>query len=45
MPPYLVGTEACASTHYCVRQLSALDHTVRLMPAVYVKPYTKRGKG
>ena len=31
----MVGLEACAS---------ALSHTVRLMPATYVKPYAKRGK-
>jgi transposase len=26
------------------RELQALDHTVRLMPPVYVKPYLKRQK-
>ena len=44
LPPCLVGIEACASAHYWARQLSALGHTVRLMPATYVKPYAKRGK-
>jgi transposase len=44
LSPCLVGMEACASAHYWARQLSALGHTVRLMPATYVKPYAKRGK-
>jgi transposase len=40
----LVGIEACASSHYWARELTALGHEVRLMPAQYVKPYVKRGK-
>jgi len=44
LPPCLVGMEACASAHYWAREISALGHTVRLMPATYVKPYAKRGK-
>jgi len=44
LPPCLVGMEACASAHYWARQLSALGHTIRLMPATFVKPYAKRGK-
>src|SRR5579872_6897434 len=44
LPPCLVGMEACASAHHWARQLSDLGHTVRLMPAAYVKPYAKRGK-
>ena len=44
LPACLVGMEACASAHYWARQLSALGHTVRLMPATFVKPYAKRGK-
>ncbi len=36
--------EACSSSHYWARQLSALGHHVRLFPANYVKPYVKRGK-
>jgi transposase len=44
LPPCLVGMEACASAHYWARQLSALGHKVRLMPATFVKPYAKRGK-
>jgi transposase len=36
--------EACGSSHYWARELSALGHTVRLVPPQYVKPYVKRGK-
>jgi transposase len=44
LPPCLVGIEACASSHHWSRELKALGHTVRLMPAAYVKPYVKRQK-
>jgi transposase len=44
LPPCLVGIEACASSHHWSRELRALGHTVRLMPAAYVKPYVKRQK-
>ena len=43
-PSCLIGMEACASSHHWARELSALGHEVRLMPAQYVKPYVKRGK-
>ena len=42
--PCLVGMEACSGAHHWARELSALGHEVRLMPAAYVKPYVKRGK-
>lgn len=44
IPSCLVGIEACASAHHWARELIALGHDVRLMPASYVKPYVKRGK-
>jgi transposase len=44
LPRSLVGLEACASSHYWARELMALGHEVKLMPAQYVKPYVKRGK-
>src|SRR5256884_4969831 len=44
LPPCLVGVEACASSHHWSRELKALGHTVRLMPAAYVTPYVKRHK-
>ncbi len=40
----LVGMEACATAHHWAREISALGHDVRLMPARYVKPYVKRNK-
>ena len=42
--PCLIGMEACGNSHYWARELIALGHEVRLMPAQYVKPYVKRGK-
>jgi transposase len=42
--PCLIGIEACASSHHWSRELQALGHRVRLMPAAYVKPYVKRQK-
>jgi transposase len=44
LPACLIGMEACASSHHWSRELTALGHTVRLMPAAYVKPYVKRQK-
>src|SRR5215472_10114401 len=44
LPPCLVGIEACASSHHWSRELQVLGHTVRLLPADYVKPYVKRQK-
>lgn len=44
LPPCLIGIEACSSSHYWARELMALGHDVKLMPAQYVKPYVKRGK-
>ncbi len=43
-PACLVGIEACATSHYWARELGALGHQVRIMPANYVKPYVKRNK-
>jgi hypothetical protein len=34
----------CATAHYWARELRALGHEVRLMPAQYVKAYIKRNK-
>jgi transposase len=44
LAPSLVGMEACGTSHYWARELSALGHTVKLMPPAYVTPYVKRGK-
>src|SRR3954452_14447612 len=45
LPPCLIGIEACSASHYWARELTALGHQVRMMPARYVKPYVQRGKG
>ena len=44
LEPCLVGIEACSTSHYWARELTARGHEVRLLPAQYVKPYVKRGK-
>ena len=44
MPPCLVEIEGCSTAHHWAREITALGHQVRLMPASYVKPYVKRGK-
>ena len=43
-PRCVVGLEACATAHYWARELQAVGHEVRLMPAQYVKAYVKRNK-
>jgi transposase len=44
IPPCLIGMEACAGAHHIGRQLQALGHGVRLIPAQYVKPFLKGHK-
>ena len=44
LEPCLIGMEACGSSHHWARQFQKLGHKVRLMPAMYVKAYVKRGK-
>ena len=44
IPPCRVGMEACGSAHHWAREIQALGHEVRLMPAQYVKPYVKQNK-
>ena len=44
MPPCLIGMEACVGAHHLSRKLKALDHNARLMPAKYVRPYSKGQK-
>lgn len=44
LAPCLIGIEACATGHHWARELMAMGHDVRLMPASYVKPYVKRQK-
>jgi transposase len=44
VPRCLIGMEACSGTHHIGRQLGALGHDVRLIPAQYVKPFLKGHK-
>src|SRR5437016_8548501 len=44
IPRCLIGMEACSGAHYIGRQLAALGHDVRLIPAQYVKPFLKGHK-
>src|ERR1700761_1897291 len=44
LPPCLIGMEACTGAHHLSRELQALGHDARLMPAKYVRPYCKGEK-
>ena len=44
MPRCLVGMEACVGAHHLSRKLNSLGHDARLMPAKYVRPYSKGQK-
>jgi len=41
LPPCLIGMEACVGAHHLSRQLVALGHNARLMPAQNVKPFLR----
>ncbi|WFU45953.1 IS110 family transposase (plasmid) [Bradyrhizobium sp. CB82] len=43
-PPCLIGMEACVGAHHLSRKLQLLGHNARLMPAKYVRPYSKGQK-
>jgi transposase len=44
MPRCLIGVEACVGAHHLSRKLQALGHDALLMPAKYVRPYSKGQK-
>jgi transposase len=44
MPPCLIGMEACVGAHHLSRKLKEFGHDARLMPAKYVRPYSKAQK-
>jgi transposase len=41
MPRCLIRMEACVGAHHLSRKLKALGHDARLMPAKYVRSYSK----
>src|SRR5438876_5676122 len=44
LPPCLIGMEACVGAHHLSRRLHLLGHDARLMPAKYVRAYSKGQK-
>src|SRR5213595_2016889 len=44
LPPCLIGMEACVGAHHLSRKLHGFGHGARLMPAKYVRPYSKGQK-
>ncbi len=40
----VVGMEACPGSQWLARKLKAFGHTVRIVPAKFVKPYVKSNK-
>jgi transposase len=44
LPPCLIGMEACVGAHHLSRKIQMLGHDARLMPAKYVRPYSKGQK-
>jgi transposase len=44
LPPCLIGMEACVGAHHLSRKLKAFGHDARLMPAKYVRLYSKGQK-
>src|SRR4029453_14547059 len=44
VPPCLIGIEAGMGTHYVTRELLAVGHDVRQVPAIYAKPFRQTHK-
>ena len=44
LEPCLIGMEACGGSHYWARKAKEFGHTVKLMSAMFVKPYLKSNK-
>ena len=43
-PRCIIGMEACLSAHFVSRMLRRLGHEPRIIPAIYVKPFSKGQK-
>jgi transposase len=44
LPACLIGMEACCGAHHLGRDLAGQGHTVRLIPAQFVRPFVKSNK-
>ena len=44
LSPCLIGMEACVGAHHLSRKLTSFGHDARLMPAKYVRPYSRGQK-
>ena len=44
IPPCTIGIESCASSHYWHRKISALGHTVKILPAKHVTAFVLNQK-
>ena len=44
LPPCLIGIEAGMATHYVAREVAALGHDVKQVPATYAKPFRQGHK-
>jgi transposase len=44
LSPCVVGVEACPSSHFWARKITAFGHTVKAMAPRFVKPYLKTNK-
>lgn len=42
--PAIVGMEACPGSQWLARKIQSFGHTVRIVPAQFVKPYLKSNK-
>lgn len=42
--PALIGMEACPGAQWLARRLALMGHTVRIIPAQFVKPFVKSNK-
>lgn len=42
--PSIIAMEACYSSHYWAREFERFGHTVKLIPAQHVKPFTRGNK-
>jgi transposase len=44
VPPSTIGMESCPGSQWLARKLQAMNHTAKIIPAQFVKPYVKSNK-